>query len=196
MTTTPDQEEQLQLLDALITEYIKKERNNRNIQDECSDENIEINKKWREIQLNVENQINGEPIVQSTIANNELVYKTKEKISQIINSSNTLRGANQHAVERIKKIDREFALNMESREYISLQDYLRSIANSGKPELDIFEKIDKAIEDLKPLERLAADLDPEHLGKLQLRKRIELFVEDLSALLNNGKGSLALETVG
>lgn len=196
MTTTPDQEEQLQLLDALIIWNTQHELKSRNVRDVCSTENQEINDKWKAIQRNAEKLIKADPSRQTIDINNETAQKANKKILQIIEASKILSDAYQQGLKKFDKLNGEFALNKGSREYISLQDYLRSIASSGKPELDIFEKIDKAIEDLKPLERLAADLDPEHPGKLQLRKRIELFVGDLRAILNNGKGSLALETVG
>ena len=198
MTTTPDQEEQLQLLDALITEYIKKECSYINIQDECSDKSLEINKKWKEIQRNVESQIKGEPIDQAIITNNKFVHKTKEKLSQIINVSKILSDAYQTALRQFNILNRDFELLDDSREYVALQNYLRSLASDGKPQLEIFDKIQDAINGLEPIQELARPNFTDNAGQKQLWERIDQFVMELRKILDRGTGSLALglETVG
>ena len=86
----------------------------------------------------------------------------------------------------------------DSREYVALQNYLRSLASDGKPQLEIFDKIQDAINGLEPIQELARPNFTDNAGQKQLWERIDQFVMELRKILDRGTGSLALglETVG
>ena len=197
MNPTANIEEQLCLLENLINYYTQQELAQQSLISSGDFDRVEkINQNWKRIRVETENHIKVDPTFVAQTAENGYSKNIRRKIFQVIDASQALGNAYQQALLQWTELHRAFGLTEDRREYKALQGYLRSIAKDSKPRVAIFDEIDKAIEDLKPLEELAADLASEHLGQQQLQQRIQQFVADLKAILDAGKGSLALETVG
>ncbi len=198
MTTSVKTEVQLHLLEDLISLYTRQELTKQNI-NEYGDKYDKITKTWNELKRETEEQIQKEPNFpkDTQYGNVRTTDGIRSMISKVITSCTILEDAYKKSKSNFDDINRSFDLSTIGIAVQSkLQGYLRSISRDSTPRVAIFVEIDKAIEDLKPLEELAADLASEHLGQQQLQQRIQQFVADLKAILDDGKGSLALETVG
>lgn len=202
MTTSVQPEVQLHLLEELISLYTRQEVIRLSPSGPDNLDKIEqINQNWKKTHAKAEELIKADPAFEVKRPEDRCINDIRTKIIQITDANKIPGEAYREAFRQWGELHERFALMESCREYQAMQSYLRSLATHSTPRVTIFDEIDRAIEDLKQIEQLAVDLgseksDSENSGKEQLRLRIEQFVKDIKAILNNGKGSLALETVG